>query len=51
MKTMRSLVCWLGVFLTASAMSVAQAASGLPSGWTDDFAVSCPFWLVGRAAT
>ena len=40
MKTMRGLVCWLGVILTVSAQSVAQAASGLPSGWTDDFAAA-----------
>lgn len=40
MKALRSLVCWLGVFLAAGAMSVAQAASGLPSGWTDDFAAA-----------
>ena len=37
MKTMRGLFCWLGVFLAVCAMSVAQAASGLPPGWTDDF--------------
>lgn len=40
MKVMRSLVRWLGVFLVAGAISVAQAASGLPSGWTDDFAAA-----------
>lgn len=40
MKTMRRMVCWLGVFLAAGAMSIAQAASGLPSGWTDDFAAA-----------
>ena len=40
MKVMRSLVCWLGVFLAVGAMSVAQAASDLPSGWTDDFAAA-----------
>ena len=39
-KMMRSLVCWLGVFLAAGAMFVAQAASGLSSGWTDDFAAA-----------